>query len=52
MTTDLLTGLSLAARLTGDLGERHKILSRWKRALLVLFGESAPNTLIEERRAT
>lgn len=49
MTIDLLTGLSMAAMLTGDLGERHKLLTRWKRALSVLFGELAPEELIEPR---
>ncbi|WP_134768027.1 TetR/AcrR family transcriptional regulator [Nocardioides sp. 1609] len=49
MTIDLLTGLSLAAMLTGDLGERRKLLVRWKRALGVLFGELPPDELLGPR---
>ncbi|CAB4719863.1 MAG: TetR family transcriptional regulator [Actinobacteria bacterium] len=49
LTIDLLTGLSLAAMLTGDLGERHKLLTRWKRALSVLFGELSADQLLEPR---
>lgn len=50
MTIDLLTGLSLAAMLTGDLGEREKLLARWKLALSVLYGELSPDEFVERRR--
>lgn len=51
-TVDLLTGLSLSTILTGAGGvdgARQLILRRWKRALLVLFGELDPAALTSSR---
>lgn len=49
LTIDVLTGLSMSAMLTGDLGGRQRLLDRWKRALSVLVGELEPAGLVEPR---
>ncbi len=46
-TIDLVTGLSMSAMLTSNLGRRESLLRRWKRALLVLLDELPAAELIE-----
>jgi AcrR family transcriptional regulator len=50
-TIDLVTGLSMSAMLTSNLGRRESLLRRWKRALQVLLGELPAAELIEGRPA-
>ncbi len=46
LTIDVLTGLSMTTLVTGELGERHRLIERWKRALSVLVGELEPDRLV------
>ena len=46
-TIDFLTGLSMTTMLTGQLGERERLIRRWKRALTVLSGTLPASQLIE-----